>query len=120
MEPASWIIIILLVFGGHEHIQKKEARAEIIELKAELSEAHEETKEAVEVNDLNAITIREINQSNSQCFATLEKIELAKNRFAAANESSQTRIEELEILIDSYEWSDVRIPSELLDGVWSD
>jgi hypothetical protein len=120
MEPTTIIIIGLLLFGGVEHIQKEKAQDEIIELKAELSEAQENTQKAVEVNKTNADTIATIDNSRLQCLRDLKESKARQADYAAINEDRAVRIEELESLVDSYDWSSVRIPAELVREIATD
>jgi hypothetical protein len=120
MEPTTIIIIGLLLFGGAEHLQKEKAQAEVIELEAELSEAIENTQKAVEVNKTNADTITTIDNSRLQCLRDLKETKARQADYAAINEDRAVRIEELESLVNGYDWSSVRIPDQLIREITTD
>lgn len=115
MEPISWLVVVLLIFGGHEHIQKKEARAEVEVLELKLSSAKYELEKTIGVNETNADTITAIDNSRIQCVELLKETRERQADFDEINSVSEVRIEELEKLLDSYDWASVRIPAGLLD-----
>ena len=120
MEPTSIIIVLLLLFGGSEHLSKTKAKAEVERLETVLQETNQELQTAVEVNESNAGTIIQINNANSQCVADLAETRRLQAHFAEVNADGAATIEELESAVDSYDWSSVRIPSGLLDKITSD
>lgn len=117
MEPSTWVIIALLLFGGNEHLQKKAAKAEVTRLEASLHQAKENTKKAIEVNETNADTITTIDNSRLQCLRDLKESRVRQANYSRINQDSQVRLEELEGIIDSYDWSSVRIPDGLVDQI---
>ena len=117
MEPTTVIIVLLLLFGGAEHLSKEKAQAEVLRLETSLQETNEELKTALGVNESNASTIVQINNANSQCVADLEETRRLQSYFAEINADSKATIEELESAVDSYDWSSERIPSGLLDKI---
>lgn len=120
MEPTTIALILLLVFGGVEHVQKEKAHDKIEMLEASLQKAEENLQTTIEVNETNASTITEIDNARIKCVADLEETRAKQADFAALNEGNKFRIKELEKLVDSFEWSSVRIPAELLDQITTD
>lgn len=120
MEPASWIIIGLLLFGGSEHLQKKEAKAEVKRLETSLQQAKENTQKAIEVNKTNADTITTIDNSRLQCIRDLKESRVRQANYSRINENNELRLEELEGLVDGYDWASVRIPSGLVGEIATD
>ena len=115
MEPTTIILLLALLFGGVEHIQKEAAQDQVVELETQLQEAHQTIQTVKEVNETNASTIDQITAANSQCVEILEETKQRQAGYIEANRISQVRIETLENIVDSFEWSAQPIPLELID-----
>ncbi len=115
MDPASIVIIVLLLFGGVEHIQKEAAQDKVVELETQLQEAHEAIETVKEVNESNASTINQITAANIQCVEILEETKKRQAGYVEVNRFNKVRIETLENIVNSFEWSAQSIPLELVE-----
>jgi hypothetical protein len=110
MEPASWIIIGLAIFGGWQTKEHIDAERELAQKQAQVSEL-------VEVSEHNAIAIQNIRVAANQCAAELIETRQIQIDFERIKADNEVRIIELENLLNANDWSRVRIPSTILDSI---
>lgn len=120
MGVTEIIIGVLLLFGGSEYLQNQKAEKEIAQLQAELQETKENYETVKGVNETNAATITTLDHQYHQCLRDLKETRIRQANYSRINQDSQLRLEELETLLKSYDWSSVRIPTGLLDATTQD
>lgn len=110
MEPATWIIIGLAIFGGWQ-------TKEHIDAERELDKSQSQVSELIEVSESNAIAIENVRLAADQCAAELIKTRQIQIDFERINADNEVRIIELEDLLNANDWSRVRVPAAILDSI---
>ena len=120
MGVSEIIIGFLLLFGGYQYLEAEKAEKEIAQLETQLQETQENYETVTEVNKNNATAITDVNDSRLQCLRDLKETRIRQANYSRINQDSQLRIEELESIVNSYNWSSVRIPAGLLGEITTD
>lgn len=94
------LLIVLLVGGNaYQYIENDHLKTEISELQ--------------EANQANANTIDNFSASLEECSDIVTRWRGKESEWQAQRESSRERLIELERIIDSSDWGQCRIPSDL-------
>lgn len=113
MEPIEWILVIALLWGGGEHLRAEHHKDNAIEYK-------ENYELAVKANESNIESLDELSAIHDKTLAVLQETKERQAAYERINADNQVRIEELEGVIATYDWSRERIPLEIVDLLSTD
>jgi len=113
MGLVEWALIVALLWGGGEHLRAEHHKDNAIEYK-------ENYELAVKANESNIEAINELSAIHDQTLAILKETKDRQLAYERINRDNEVRIEELEGVIATYDWSRERIPLEIVDLLSAD
>ncbi len=124
MEPATWIIIGLLMFTGGEHYRAEHHKDRADELEIRLEQTLEVSEQnaqsaiqAAEVARNNADLVTEINSNLDQCVQVVEEYKQLEKDYQSTNTDLKVANQELEDRLADSDLSQCRVPEWLVDEV---